>query len=267
MLTAVVALSPLIADWAYKVYVHPRAYWIVFWDPEAIHYYNGGLMMARGEVPSNVDNPATPLQAINAAIAKIGGYGAFDFDRLRTAAYVVNAFLLAGACLLLARRASRPALCVACIWLYFCSPPALERLTVWSPESLYFLVAVWLALALSALVRQPGRLLAFASVGAAVGFACSLKILFVAVALALTALPFAGSRDESRMARASAVAVGFASSFVFFTLPIVPAYPRMFAWIGRLTTRSGAYGEGERGAPVLTSVVGSLREALLSAKL
>src|SRR4051794_2550617 len=80
-------MVPVAVVWGYKVEWYPRPYWVTFYDPEAIHYYNGGLGIARGQTPTNIHNPATPLQLLNAGIIWGGGFGATDFPRFLPRAY------------------------------------------------------------------------------------------------------------------------------------------------------------------------------------
>jgi hypothetical protein len=266
----VLAFAPLVGLWTYKVYWHPRPFWAHYYDPEAIYFYSGMEIVSR-IVPSNVDNPGTPVQLLSAGIISFVGRDPFEFDRFRITGYWISGILSLGAAFLLARTIliSLPlSLQVACLWSYFLSACSLEYATIWSPEALYYPVGV---LALCLLVSACSRptLASFLAAGLAVGLCCAVKFTFLAWVPALSlAFGVAGGPGWGKRLRCGIVGLaGVAMGFVLATAPVIHRYGKMLSWLWQMATRSGPYTSGVQEMPSLSLVLGNLRAAVLSAKL
>jgi hypothetical protein len=244
------AVLPLAIDWAYKAVVHPRPFWAFYYDPEAIYFYDG-LRLLRGETPVNVDNPATLVQLLSAAILAPLRRSPFAVDAFRNAAYVVALALSALGVFVLMRTVLRDApilLRLAAVWSYLSFPAVLEYNTVWSPDMLYLAVgSVGLAAAWAYFRRRSTRRAAL--FGAAIGFCVALKFTFLVWIVAML-LAIALLRAWSEMAAAVA---GCVAGFVVTTLPVVNRYPDMARFLAKLFLHRGAYGNAPEaslpGAP------------------
>ena len=60
-----------------KLLLRPRPFWVHYYDPEVI-YFIQGLHLLRGEVPTNIDHPGTPLQLLSALLGAITGPSLLD---------------------------------------------------------------------------------------------------------------------------------------------------------------------------------------------
>ena len=76
------AALPLLADSIYRVVIHPRPFWMHFYDPETIYFYQS-LRLLGGHAPLNVDHPGTPVQLLGAVIALFTGRSPLQFDAFR----------------------------------------------------------------------------------------------------------------------------------------------------------------------------------------
>lgn len=281
VLAAFAALAPIAVGWIYRVFIHPRPFWVEFYDPETIHFY-AGLEMLRGHVSPNTDNPATPLQMLSATIESIGRMSTLDFDRFRFPAYLLGGALIAVGAVLFVRfvAAALPfPLRVASVWVYFLAPHALIYAAVWSPEILYFFTG---SLALAAIVRSwagyagdrvpevdsgPSRRAIFVA-GAAIGLTCSIKFVFLGWVPAFLASLLVPWRRPwpSRLADVALASAGAVAGFVLFTLPVISKYPAMFSWVTGIVTESGFYGHGGVGLPSAAYVLGNAKDAVVTGK-
>jgi len=103
--------------------------------------------------------------------------------------------------------------------------------------------------------------------GAAVGLACAVKFVFLPwlAALGVTAL-LCGGRGSERLRAAGHSSVGAMAGFIAATLPAAARYPEMLGWIGRLASRSGAYGDSPRLLPDVSVLAANLMELVDAAK-
>ncbi len=238
-LSAGLAIFPLVLDWLYKAVVHPRPFWAFYYDPETIYFYDG-LRLLRGEAPMNVDNPATIVQLLSAAVLAPLGRTPFAIDAFRSAAYVVALVLSAGGAFLLMRTVLRGApmlVQVAAAWTFLSFPAVLEYNTVWSPDTLYLAIgSVGLAGAW-AYFQRPG-IRGAVLFGMAIGFCVALKFTFLSWVAAMI-LAIALMRAWLDIGAATA---GCAAGFVLTTLPVISRYPEMARFVARLFLHRGAYG-------------------------
>lgn len=242
--TALASL-PLVLDWLYKAVVHPRPFWAFYYDPETIYFYDG-LRLLRGELPVNVDNPATIVQILSALILAPMRHSPLVIDAFRSAAYVVVLVLQIAAIYLLMRTILRdtPSLVrIAAVWAFFAVPAVLEYNTVWSPDTLYLAAG---ALALAAAWRYVMRPTGWGAVllGAAVGFCVALKFTFLVWVIAMLAA-FAILRAWRDAARAIG---GCVAGFVITTSPVIARYPDMFRLVTRVAFHRGAYGNAPQSS-------------------
>lgn len=261
VLVMFLAFLPLTAGWAYKAFVHPRPFWIHYYDPEEIYFY-GGLKLLKGEAPGNVDNPGIPLHLLSAALLAPTDRSPMALDRFRAAGYAAAWFLTLAAGWLLLRTllAGLPLLLqVAALWTYYLSGMSLRYETIWSPEILYFPAG---GLVLACFWRCYDRLGKFRDLlwtGLALGLACALKFTFLAWAAAMpaavAAFPPAGAK---RLRAAAALAAAEAAGFCLATGMGIFGYPRMWARIRELA--------GESGWPAAGGMLGSLFRMLSSEK-
>jgi hypothetical protein len=266
------AMLPVSAVWAYKVLVHPRPFWIHYYDPELAYFFQGQRLRL-GFVPTHTDSPGTPVQILTAAIQSIWRIDTLEVERFLLVGYVcalvatvLAVRLLVGTVL----RGVAPLLQIATVWTYFLVPSVLDRFNVWSPELWAFpfgtlaIVVLWWALG-----RSFGRV-PIALGGATVGLACAVKMTFapwivgaaVAVTLAVRrsdAIHWAGSLG--------ALGLGVLVGFVMGTLPIIQGYPRMLAWLGGLASHQGVHGQGPPGFPQWGTLAGNLTTLVQSSKM
>jgi len=263
------ALAPIVWIWGAKVVVEPRPFWVHYYDPEAIYFFEG-LDLARLRPPESFDRPGAPVQLLSALLVLARGSTALDFDGFRFAAYLATLGLLAAGTLLLFRTALRdlpgPA-AVAGVWVYYAAPQSLEYLAVWSPETLYLPLG---ALALAGLWRAArleldGRSLFLAGLG--VGTLCATKLTFLpwAAALALATLLAAGDLRH-RLRRTALALGGVGAAFLAWTLHLLPRLGGLLSWIWRLLSRGGEYGRGDAGLPTVAEAAANLAALLRSAK-
>lgn len=262
-----IAAAPLIGLVAYKAVVAPRPFWAWLYDPEAI-YFSSGNELLHGMVPSNTDNPGTPVQVLSAAILLLTGNHPARFDAFRLCGYGVGMLAMIGAMSLMQRTLlwELPAsLQVAAMWIFFLAPTALERLTIWSPELFYLPVGAVLIAALWHCASTPSTWRAFA-VGMALGLGCAVKLTFLAFvpAVVLALLLLESSRRFGGLQRCAASLAGMCVGFVTMTLPVVAAYPRMLSWAGRFA--AAGYEGVETGAAPWELLFTNLPPAILHAK-
>ncbi len=264
---------PVLASAAWKAFVQPRPFWAFFYDPETF-YFHDGLRLLQGRAPLDVTHPGTPVQALSALLALATGAVEAtpeQLDLFRAVAYCLAWGLqICGAVLLLRTVLARAPVVLRIVVLgtYFLAAKSLEYETVWSPELLYFAVG---ALALAAVWKAAGRGFDGRSsvlAGGAVGLACAVKFLFLPwlPALGLAAVVVAGGRGLRRLRALAGIVVGAALAFVAATLPAAARYPDMVAWVGRLASRSGRYGDAPQALPDASTLFANLGALLAGAK-
>lgn len=258
-LASLLGVAPMAADLTYKALIHPRPFWVVFYDPETIYMYDA-FRMVSGQPPLNADNPGAPVQLFTALIALFTDRSPFAIDAIRYSGYVIALLATIGAMWLLSATVFRnagPWLTVAGLWTYWIAPKALAYDAVWSPEIFYFAFG---ALVLAALTRVDRPWL----VGLALGLCIATKFTFLAwgpaVVLALLV-------ERHGRVRKAAIAIGAtAIGFLVATLAQIPRYPKMFVWLWKLTTRSGQYGSGPHEAPSIGHAVAAYVSLAATAK-
>lgn len=264
--SAAIALLPVVAEWIWKTVIHPQPWWVHYYDPETSFFYEG-LRIASGHSPVNIDNPATPLQLVSAAISLVTGPSPLSFPRFIVIAHVFGLLLTIAGVFLLAHTLLRdvpPLLAVTAIWTWFMAPQALEYQLVWCGEMFFFgFGAAALAGVASSLVN-PADTRRDALAGAAIGVLIAVKFVFVAWIGALcVAYLFARVRPVFR----SLVATASAAVAFFITTAVAwPRYPAMARWLVRLATNSGYYGNGRRELPSLSQVVSSYVHVVVTSK-
>jgi len=228
----VLAAAPLLVQWALKTRLWPRPFWIHFYDPETIYFYEG-LRLLRGLSPQNVDHPGTPLQILSAAVAFLTGPTPRHYEGFLLVAHGLIAFsLLAGTALLLATlfREAAPIVKVVAVWTWAMLPGSLERVDVWSPESLYFVSGAVVLALLWKYLQTPALVWAVA-VGVACGFAMGMKIVMIGVAAGVVIALIVQRRWGHAFVAALSVAIGFGIA----TLPAIMRWPHMLSRILALT--------------------------------
>jgi hypothetical protein len=260
LIAALAALVPVFCDWIYKVFILPRPFWIFYYDPQMLYFY-GGLSLTAGRAPYAVDTPGIPVHLLSALLVSITGRSPLLVERFLCAAYVLTLLMLIASAVLLARTLLRGlpiALQAVAIGTYFLCSQAFEYLTVWSPETLYFVCgAIALAALWSELEREYEWRRTFAT-GAAIGLCVALKFTFLAwVPAYLCALAIRRRRID---VRAYAVAIGgMAAAFLVATIVVAREYPYMLSFLWKISARSGAYGSGSASLPDLDTVVMSAK--------
>lgn len=214
----IASCAPVLIDWAAKVLVWPRPFWVYYYDPEAIYFY-GGLSLLRGRLPANVDNPGLPLHMLSAVVAAITGPTPLRYAPFLAAAHTLGLVLtLAAVALLLLTlfRDAPPMLAIVGAWTFFLAPQALERVDIWSPEVLYFPLGAAIAAAL-----WTRRVQAAAFMG---GVAAAAKWVFAPSIPAIVAAAFAMSGVVAALVAAAAAAIGFLTG----VLPAILSLPSLF---------------------------------------
>jgi hypothetical protein len=251
-LAVAIGLLPVQCVWVHKVLLHPRPFWITFYDPETLYFYNA-LRIATARWPLPLETPGGPVILMSVPLALLTGRTPLTFDAFRLLAYTLTFVLTIAAAYLLARVVLRelpPILGAIAIFTFFAAPQALEYLTVWSPEAIYFVVGgVAAALVWRSLTEDRGSFLAALAIGACI----ATKFTFVAwVPAHLLALIVA------RRWRGIPLALGgYLVGFVLFTIPIIPNYGAIVTRLTQFAARSGEYGSGAAGlsTSVLTGAV------------
>lgn len=250
-------LIPVLCIWVHKVLLHPRPFWIAFYDPETLYFYNA-LRIATLRWPLPLETPGGPVILLSVPLALLTGRTPLTFDAFRLLAYSLTFALTIGAAYLLARVVLRelpPILGAIAIFTFFAAPQALEYFTVWSPEAVYFVVGAIAATLLWREFHDDGSTLLAAL---AIGLCIATKFTFVAwVPAHLLAMIVA------RRWRRMPIAIGgYLLGFVLFTIPIIPNYGAIFSRLFQFASRSGEYGSGAASlAPlgVLAGAVGSAK--------
>ena len=259
-LTAALALLPVVALWVWKTVIHVRPFWVHYFDPETSYFYEG-LRIVHGGSPFNVDNPATPVQLVSAAIALFTGTSPLMYPAFIAVAHAFGLLLTIGGAFLLAHtllRDAHPAIAIAAIWTWFLSPQALEYQLVWSPEMYFFGFG---ALAIVAIVRalDAPDMRRDALAGAAIGLVIATKFVFLAWLVALCVALFS-------VRRALVALAGALVAFAAITAVAWPRYSAMASWLMKLATNAGMHGRGPRGVPRLAEVAGGYAQTILTSK-
>ena len=261
-LSVAFACAPIVVVWVATVLVHPRPYWVHFYDPELI-YLGSGLRLLAAEAPHHFDNPGAPVQLLSALILLATGKGPEAVDRFRFLGYVVALSLCLAAAWMLFRTvlAGIPRLAgVAAIWGFFVTPQALQYLTVWSPEILFFPFGALLAAVAWRFFEKPDSKGAVAF-GLSLGACLALKLTFLGwiPALVIAVLSDVRRALRVRLGWIAVAGAGIALGFILMTADLAPRYPEMLRWSQKLT--SGAYapsGWQEAGPPDLMSTASGL---------
>ncbi len=257
---------PLAFDWTYKILLHPRPYWIHYYDPENIYFY-GGLLLLDGKIPDNMDNPGTPVFLISSAIHWLMGFGPFDIDLFRLFGYILACVLNVVAAYILIRYILKnlPGLIqVAALWTYFMCPQALQYSNIWSPEILCFSTASLVVLTACSGDWDKFSRRRILIIGLAVGLCCALKWTFIAFVAALIAgllfLPSIGW--QRRLRNAAAGLVGIVLGFVAATSVFAQAYPMMFRRFFQFAIHNTAHGKGSVALPSPIVILSNLSKAI-----
>jgi hypothetical protein len=268
-LVLLLAFLPLTVEWAYKVFVYPRPFWIFYYDPETIYFY-GGLQLLNLQMPSNVDNPGIPVHILSALLSTSTD-SPFDLDQFRLRAYVVSWLLTLAAGYLSLRTLLvdlPPVLQIAGLWTYYLCPQSLEYTNVWGPETLYFPAGVTVLATVWTGYRQGLAPKRATWIGVAIGLACALKFAFLAWAAAIVfTVSVAPPQDSAtRIRLVGAIVGGGILGFVATTCVVAPRYGYMLDWLWKLGSRSGPYGAGEAGIPAVSILFTNLLETVRSSK-
>ncbi len=102
--------------------------------------------------------------------------------------------------------------------------------------------------------------------GATVGLACALKLVFMPWIAALLVAAWVCTQGPVRARAIVLCLAGVAAAFLVSTLPAAANYPEIAGWIGRLATRSGAYGETAQLLPDAATLAASALSMLAAAK-
>jgi hypothetical protein len=255
------------AAWVYKVFLHPRPFWIRHYDPETIYFYGAFSLLDGGHIWT-VDHPGIPVYLLSALLLKLTGWGPLDLDAFRLAGYCTAAALWAAGAWLLLRTLLKnlpPLLQIAALWTYALQPLALEYSTIWSPE-LFFFPAGALALAAISVSAEDCSRRRVLAAGAAVGLCVALKFTFfgflIALLFALLATPGRPWRD--RLLAVGTAFGGWAAGFLVATLAAASRYETMAARMILFYSHSGRYGEGPPARFGLKPIIGNLVSILRS---
>jgi hypothetical protein len=154
---------------------------------------------------------------------------------------------------------------VIALWAFFLGPAALRFSRIWSPEILTFAAGAVVLASCDRFLRGERRLAEVALAGAAIGLACGVKFTWLSWVVGLCLMLAIGPRvpRRGRIAAVAAALGGVALGFVAATWLVLPRYPYMFDWVGRLVTRSGRYGVGPQEWPELSSAFGEVTGQLV----
>lgn len=263
MVVLLCGLGPMIANWVYKALLHPRPFWVHFFDPETIYFYEGGRILG-GHSPFNVDSPGIPVYLLTSLLQLVTGHSPLDYPSFRLPAYALALLLNVLAAWLLSRTLlSRgdAILSIAALWTYFLAPQALERDVVWSAEILFFATGVLAIVAVFRLFQGVGSPIV---AGLAIGLCIAMKFVFLAWVPALWVAILVSRETVFR--RLALTSAGIAAGFVGGTAVAISRYPKMFGWLVQLATHSGQYGWGKAEAPRPTEVMANVARALLTSK-
>jgi len=266
-----VAFAPLAALLTYKVFVEPRPFWVVFFDPEAIWFLNG-LDIISWTSPRNIDHPGIPTSLLSALFVALAGAEPLAFDSFRLIAYVAVFLLNVLAGLLLLRTLlagmSRP-LQLTALWSYYLAPRALDHTTIWTSESLFPFFSVLPLVCISRLLRGSPSRRDCLLLGCSLGACIALKFTFITWLPAMVLLATCRKAESTwtrRSASALLVGAGASMGFVLLTLPIAHRYPYLLDWVVRLATRTGRHGSGAEGLPATVELAGRILDTIRHAK-
>ncbi|HKO55646.1 MAG TPA: hypothetical protein VJ276_07175 [Thermoanaerobaculia bacterium] len=255
-LAVAIGLLPVLCVWVHKVLLHPRPFWITFYDPETLYFYNA-LRIATARWPLPLETPGGPVILMSVPLALLTGRTPLTFDAFRLLAYSLTFVLTIGTAYLLARVVLRdvpPILGAIAIFTFFAAPQALEYFTVWSPEAVYFVVGGVAAALIWRELREGGSTLLAAL---AIGLCIATKFTFVAwVPAHLLALIVA-----RRWRRIPVAVCGYVAGFVLFTIPIIPNYGAIFGRLFQFASRSGEYGSGSASLAPSSVLAGAVASA------
>jgi hypothetical protein len=260
------AFLPIAAGWAHKEWVHPRTFWMFWYDPE-LSYFHSGRELADGQVPRHVDHPGTPVQLFSAALVSIVGGHPQSVESFLQLAHLLAISLACASVVLLTicvlGDLSWPCQ-VSGVWIFYCCGQSLEYSNVWSPETLFATFGSLLVIFIWRAVVRDLEVGAVFVAGVALGACCSLKFTFLPLALAFV-VGLLLATDLSRGVVPIVGVGGVLAGFLAATALVWRGYGRMFGFLTRLALRDGAYGVGPAGLPDLSVAVAHEAAALAGA--
>jgi hypothetical protein len=259
------ALLPVIGEWLYKFAIHPRPFWIHYYDPETSYFYEG-LRILSGVTPWNIDNPGTTVQLASAAIALVTGDSPLAYPHFLPIAHIVGLAVTIAGALVLGRTLLRdvsPPLVVVALWTWFMAPQVLEYQMIWTAEVFFFGLGT-LALATIVSSLRAHSLLRDALAGITIGVLIATKFVFLAWLPALM-MAYLVARERP-FTRSTAALLGAIGGFVAVTAVAISRYPAMVRWLTGLAANSGTYGGGKRELPRVSDVLANYWHAMSTAK-
>ncbi|NTW59098.1 MAG: hypothetical protein HGA43_08020 [Nitrospirae bacterium] len=248
-------------------------------DPEYSYLFNS-LNILNFERPYHTDHPGTPLQVLGAVV--LLGKGILNHsstslsvirtsvllspeDYLQAINLVLNILICAiafwtGLRLFYHTKRLAPALILQFTLLcFFQVQVSLVRV---SPEPFLVLSVLLLApLLVAEVLADEGETARQANImrplltGMVIGLGLAAKVTFFPLLFFI--FTFEG------LQRKSVVVTGCILSFIFFTLPILPEYVRMFHWFTDLLLHEGRYGTGAVGLPAIGTLLLNVKELFL----
>lgn len=252
----------------YKALIAPRPFWAHFYDPETLYFY-GALRIADGRIPYMVQTPGGPVHLLGVPLVFLTGRDPLAIDTFRLLAYAIVALSIVGGTLLLQStllRGQNPLVQASAIWIAFAAPEALQYMTIWSPESLYFAVGAVVVAAMTTELERPASPWRSAATGVALGVCVATKITFVAwvPAYAIALIVARGLRPSFKLL--TSAALGTIAGFVAAAAPILPNLKGIVTSLATFASHSGTYGAGSRSAPALSEAWESLTGAVAASR-
>lgn len=266
-----IAFLPFAIDWTYKVFIHPRPYWILFYDPELVYFYDG-LALSEGRLPfRTIPHPGVPINLVSSTLLRLTDYGPFEIDNFRVLGYIVSLIFIIAMAFFLLRTLFRnlPIMIqVAGLLTYFIHPHALLYNNIYSPEMFYFPAASLLLIALWGGDWDEFSYKRTSLIGLATGLCCAIKFTFLpfafALVISLLLTPHANFLEKAKVA--SIGLIGTSLGFFVATLIEAPLYPKMFRWLWLFTIHKGPYLSGPVGIPDLAIISKNIYKAMFRGK-
>ena len=242
-----------------------------FWnnniDPDYAYLFNG-LEIIHRRVPGHIDHPGTTVQVLNGIVIYVthlfsciaGPCQSIDRSVFIDPEFylqwinVILILIIAAAVFFFGLRVyqltGNKIRALSAQFLLLLYPSVLIALAYCRPEPLVLAAAIVLiAILFDENIQDETQAKASLVVGALLGFGLATKIVF----LPLVAFAFV---FKSRTQKIVCLIMTLISA-VFFTLPIISVYSRVFSWFGRVATHDGYYGGGNVGVPGLTDLFGN----------
>ncbi|MFZ2490469.1 MAG: hypothetical protein WA208_03200, partial [Thermoanaerobaculia bacterium] len=253
----------------YKAFIAPRPFWAHFYDPEMLYFY-GALRIADGRIPYMVQTPGGPVHLLGVPLVFLTGRDPLAIDSFRLLAYAIIALsIVAGTVLLQSTllRDQTTLVQASAIWIAFAAPEALQYMTIWSPESLYFALGAIVIAVMTTEFARPASSWRSAATGAALGVCIATKITFVAwvPAYAIALIVARGLRPSFRLLPPAAL--GTIAGFAAAAAPILPNLKGIVTSLATFAAHSGTYGAGSRSAPALSEALESLAGAVAASRI